>query len=156
MKTPRAFLLARHRSIERKLDAIAPAKLAAYALIAASEPARQSQPRSSFVSFMGSLWFESILPWRRTWCGLAAVWLVILALGVSSESVPQLAVSQPAPLTAETLAALREQRHLMAQLLEPLPPPEISRTKESGPRGERRSTPHASTCGGDAALVRRC
>jgi hypothetical protein len=88
------------------------------------------------------LWQELVLPSRKVWVGMAGVWVVILGLrvmagGDESSTMRQAKVSAP---SAEVVAALREQKTMLAQLLDPsamppaLPPPRVP-----GPRGERRS-----------------
>jgi len=84
------------------------------------------------------LWQELIWPCRRIWLGMAAVWLIVLACNMSMDDTPKVAASQmPAP-TPEMVAALREQKQLLVQLLDPnaaSPPAANPR-----PRSERRVT----------------
>ncbi len=137
MKTPREILLDRHRNADSKLDAIRREVLAECAQTGPSVESRQSPPAFSFSSLASKLWCELILPCRRIWAGMAAVWMLILGLHlaagigqISGITVNQ--VSKPGP---EIVAAMRERRELMAQLLDPFTSLPVARPKVPGPRG---------------------
>ncbi len=86
MKTPREILLARHRAAEPKLDAIRRKVVAANQTTAElSEQIIAGFRRSQTVviKICWLLWRELILPSRRIWTGLAAVWLLIFAVNFS-------------------------------------------------------------------------
>lgn len=80
MKTPREILLSQHRDAGAKLDAIR------REVIAELNHKDSKAPGwiLSFVSWClygsNKLWEELVLPSRRTWAGIAAVWMVILAI----------------------------------------------------------------------------
>jgi len=112
MKTPREILLQKHQAAEPKLDRIRQEILAELLQTAAPEKSRAPER----VSFFLKLWLELILPARRIWLGLAAIWIVILAVNFSSNDEPRLAGNAAAP-DAQTIAELKEQKLLMAQLL---------------------------------------
>ena len=108
MKTPREVLLARHQKAEPKLDALREQVLATI-----SEAPRT---KSSWVERCVDFWSNLFRRPRFAWGGLAAAWLVIIALNVASrETVTTTAGPVPeARRTPETLQALREQRRLFA------------------------------------------
>jgi hypothetical protein len=137
MKTPREILLDRHRSAGPKLDAVREAALAA-AFSGTEQNANQpGEIRAPFaIRFTQVLWRELIFPCRRIWAGLAAVWLVILVLNMpAGEKHAQLATISSPP-DKQVLAVLREQKEMLAQLVEPMIPSPAIRPKTPGPRGE--------------------
>jgi len=86
------------------------------------------------------LWQELIWPCRRLWLGMAAIWLVVLAVNMATNEEPKIAASQMPPPTPEMVAALREQKQLLVQLRDPVAssptPPAIA----PRPRSEKRET----------------
>lgn len=138
MKTPREIILERHRNAETKLDRIAPNKLAAIAR--ESTNAKVTEGFSAHVRFVfEGFWTECVLPWRRVWAGMAAVWVAIFALhiatrGTSGSTGGEMAATKN-PLV---LSALREQKQMLAQLLGPSETSTAVPPKNSGPRSEQR------------------
>src|SRR5882762_3156679 len=137
MKTPREILLDRHRNAESKLDAIRREVLAEFVQTEPTLERRQTPPSFSFSSLAAQLWRELVWPCRRIWAGMAATWMLILGLHLAAGSgeasrVTVNQVSKPGP---EVVAALRERRELMAQLLDPFTPLPVARPKVPGPRG---------------------
>jgi len=61
-------------------------------------------------------WRQLILPSRRIWAGLAAVWLLLLAANASLHSGPQTAVAKSAP-TSEMISSFRQQEKILAELI---------------------------------------
>lgn len=135
MKTPRDILLERHRDAEAKLDAIRE-KVVATEMPVAARHARPSFPIRAALA----LWRELFLPCGPIWAGVAAVWLVIVALHLSAGEKPGMAGRSSQPVDANALMALRERRQLMAQLLGPVSSSPADRPKSSGPRGDVRPT----------------
>lgn len=116
MKTPREILLAQHRAAEPKLDAIRRAVVAGALNSKATK--EQSWAQSLVAWFLGgsnTLWRELILPSRRVWARLAAVWVLIIAANVSqrdhSTAAMMKASSGPAIMT------FRDQQKLLNELL---------------------------------------
>jgi hypothetical protein len=110
MKTHREVLLARHQTVEPKLDTLREQVIATL-----NEPLHE-QPS----------WFERLVDESRNlfrvprfaWSGLAAAWLVVVALHFAArDSAPRQPVvyAQKQP-PAETLQAVREQKRLLAEL----------------------------------------
>ena len=138
MKTPREILLERHRDAEAKLDAIRNTAVAEFT----AAPATESAERFSISFVAGRLWSGLIQPYRRIWVGLAAVWVVILALNLaagggdegSKTRMAETSMRRPEP---EVVEALRQQKQLMAELLgQNTPLPVVP--KIPGRRGELR------------------
>jgi hypothetical protein len=138
MKTPREILLERHQRAKTKLDGIDPEKLAALARESTNvreKIAFSARIQSAFEGF----WTECVLPWRRAWAGIAAVWIAIFALhlaarGSSSSTGNEMAATK----NPQVLSALREQKQMLAQLLGPVATSTPAPTKNSGPRSEQR------------------
>jgi len=131
MKTLREILLERHTAAEPALDDVRRKSLASL-----SSPYPISQNWA--VSVMVAVWNELILPCRRVWSGLAAVWLVIVGLHLATGSKPKMTVAESEPLDRATIMVLREQRQIMAQMLETAPPAAAARPPAPGPRGDVR------------------
>jgi len=139
MKTPREILFERHQSAEPRLDAIRRQVLAEHLKTDAADGNRQRQPSFSLPFVLAKLWQELVWPCRRFWIGVAAVWVVILALAlITTAEAPKVAAYKPPAPNPEVLMALREQRNLLDQLLEPVAPPPVSSSPPPGPRSERR------------------
>lgn len=118
MKTPREILLARHRAAEPKLDA---ARGRALAALSPHESGPEPRNTGWLVAFQ-----EFFRIPRIAWGGLAAAWVVIIALNVASRETiaPTAAPIQETKRTPETLQALREQKRLFAELVGSLSAPE--------------------------------
>lgn len=89
MKTPRDILFARHQAAQPKLDAIRDKQIAQLN----HKDTKTQSWISSFVSLCLSgsktIWQELVLPSRRTWAGLATVWILLAAINLAQrESVP--------------------------------------------------------------------
>ena len=151
MKTPREILLARHKTVEPKLDGIRRSVVAEFnAKTQRSEGAKihAAQVDESLGVFASlrlcveKLFRELIWPCRRTWAGLAAAWLAILVFNHSqSESTPVASAQLHTP-PAEIRLALREQHRVLEEILG-IRAPAISvervRRPNNQPRTERRS-----------------
>jgi hypothetical protein len=113
MKTPREILLAQHRAVEPKLDAIRHAVVAEELNNQGTK--KQSWHQFLFAWFLGCsnlFWRELILPSRRIWAGLAAVWLVIAVVNVAGRDHSPAGNISSAPV----MMSLREQQRWMNEL----------------------------------------
>ena len=138
MKTPRELLLQRHRSVEPKLDRLREEIVAGLS----GKEQRTADRKFLFFSLLRNAWRELIWPSRRIWSGLAAAWLVLLAVNLQmnrSHAVSNVPVRSVA-------AAVNEQRRILIELVQrPMPEPALPHTPEAlRPRSDRR------------ALVRTC
>jgi len=108
MKTPREILLARHRPAEPKLDSLREHAIAEL----------ETKPREERVSWLESLRETFRIP-RAAWAGLAAAWLVIIALNLASRETDSTRTAPPQETrrSPETLLALREQKRLFSELV---------------------------------------
>jgi hypothetical protein len=139
MKTPREILLERHRAAETKLGSI---RENVVATAIPKNPARSPQSFPLHAALM--LWRELVLPCRRIWTGVVAVWLVILALHLATGAPPKSARGRMAASVPNVQMTLREQKEILAELTAPVastpvsPPPPADRPANPGPRGDRR------------------
>lgn len=142
MKTPREVLLARHQAAEAKLDKIRfEAVRAAANMNRGRPPIREFTFAAAIIRSVALLYRELVLPCRRTWAALAAVWLVILGFRIgSAEGSNVAAVARPVS-TEELRLALEQRRALLAELAQ-LPQTETTEPAkpDDQPRSERRAT----------------
>jgi hypothetical protein len=124
MKTPREILLARHRHVEPKLDA-----LRRQALTTLSQPRAAVSPASpGRLAAGGSGIWRSVLTLvlQTRWhvAGMSALWLVAAWLGTLSDSPAEMASSEAkpgAPMPERVIASLRENRRQLSELLNTTP-----------------------------------
>jgi hypothetical protein len=172
MKTPREIILGRHQSAEAKLKDIraedlaacvrsdrAPSRLAAcrntpgcYGNQSSREPLR---PWLDLWNAAVSFWQEALWPWRRAWLGMAATWVFILAFSLAAGEAPRAASAKPPRPDPEALAVLQEQKELLAQLLGPGGPPQVSRLRTPGPRSEAEPPPQSDEGAGKRETILR-
>lgn len=110
MKTPCEVLLARHQTAEPKLD-----RLREHVLATLSDSADEKRSAVRRCASFCRTFFR--VP-RLAWGGLAAAWLLIIALHLAARDTAQ---KQPPALaqhqrSADTLQAVREQKRLWAEL----------------------------------------
>jgi len=144
MKTPREVLLAYYRTAEAKLDCIRrDAVREAADVNRRSAPVREFTFAATALRALATLFRELIWPCRRTWTGLSAVWLVILAFNLTQTDRTQAVAAKSTTSPAEIRLAFLEQQRLLAELIGPPPPAspaEPPRRPNAQPRSERRAT----------------
>jgi len=81
-----------------------------------------------------SLFSTLLWPHPAAWAGLAAVWLVIAGLNLTTrETAPRLA-KRAAPLSPQVCLAFQEQERVLAELIGPRETPVAERPKPAPPR----------------------
>ena len=147
MKTPREILLARHQAAKPKLDEIRREVLAEsfgvwreverHAAIPTAPDKAVSPLR--FATAVQNLWRELILPRPSAWVPVAAMWLVIAALKLSTPEAPH-AAAQKSSTSPQVLAEVRQQKLLFAELVGVMKPQIATPTKATPPqpRSDRR------------------
>jgi hypothetical protein len=137
MKTPREILLQRHRAAAPQLDAIREAVVRELNPPAATPAPVPVHLVSWFRDGASTLWRELFWSCRRTWAGLAAVWLGLLVFNAlqTGPAAPVLAQAAPA---ADVRLAFLEQQKLLAELAGPrLPVPAVEPPRrQEKPRSE--------------------
>ena len=154
MKTPRELLLERHQAAEAKLKGIRAEDLAACAR-AAAEASAACRPPSTLARLVQLFWQETVWPWRRVWAGVAAGWLVILALTLATSDTPKTASARPPGPNPEVLAALQQQEQLLSQLLGVETPPHVSGSRPPAPRSAAEPPPAAQWEAGSLQTILR-
>ncbi len=134
MKTPREILSARHRAAEPKLDAIR------QSAVAAVYDRRSSPPPTTIAAhILKTLWHELILPSRRIWTGLAAVWILILAANFSMRDHPQRQMAKS--VSPEMAHSFQQQEQLLTELIGPIDPSVAEPQKSYTPRPSSQRLP---------------
>lgn len=112
MKTPREILLAQHRAAGPKLDAIRRAVVEKLN----NQATKEQSWAQSFVSWLlrcsNIFWRELILPSRRTWATLVAVWMVIFAINVAQRNTASAVNASAAPV----MMSFGEQQRMLNEL----------------------------------------
>ena len=139
MKTPREILLQRHAAATPKLDAIRHAMVEE---LNNKDTKIQSWAVALVALFLGcsqKLWRELVWPCRQVWAGLAAVWVVILAVNFSASDTELVAGKSPPPFPEMTMT-FPQQEKLLAELMGPNEPRVAVPLKSFSPRpsSERR------------------
>jgi hypothetical protein len=137
MKTPREILFERHRAAETRLDAIRHAVIADEF----NPPATQAQGRNGIAVLLACLtapWRELILPSRRVWMGLAAVWALMFIINLSQRDTVSSVTGQPVRSAPMMMSWQLQQRLMNEVLADRVAPPEADRPRNSatGPRSE--------------------
>jgi len=120
MKTPREILLAQHQAVASKLDAI-------------RREVVESTRRPPLFNWPILLWHELVWPCRHVWAGLAAIWVVILAVDFSDHDTELVAGKSPPP-TREMILTFRQQERLLTELIGPNEPQAVAAPKPFLPR----------------------
>jgi hypothetical protein len=114
MKTPREILLERHGAAGPKLDAIRRKVV--------WEGRRVAVPKfrvADTATLPMLIWHELILPCRRVWAGLAAVWILIFVFNFSQRDPAELMARKSPPPSPEMILTFRQQERLLAELIGP-------------------------------------
>ena len=111
MKTPKEILLETHQSLAPRLDKLREEVLAAE-LSQATSPVLIKR-RNIFTAIILKLWNELIWPSRRTWAGLAAVWVALAVVHFSQHDRGATFQVSPDP---QILEAWNEQQAIFEQL----------------------------------------
>lgn len=127
MKTPREILLKQHQAARPELDRLR-------AEVLRNELGRKGQPDADprgWTAFPFLLWRELVLPSRRVWTGLAAVWLLILAANFLMRDYSPVMVRS----TPQTMMTLMDRQKLLNELLaDRVPPVEADRPRIFTPK----------------------
>lgn len=123
MKTPREILFERHRSIEPKLDGIRRAAVAGL------------RARRFSVRAKGASVLQVLRSFRWHLAGMSAAWVLVVMLNFEKESASTAASAvRRAPSAGTLLAAIRESRRLLLDLMELSVPPAVG----PGPKDPQR------------------
>lgn len=103
-------------------------------ILAAAEAA--GSPRLSTLESrpLSSWWRELLWPCPQAWAGLAAVWLVILAVNFSLRDETHTVARNSPPPSPELIMALRQQERLLTEMIGPRETPATERPKPFQPQ----------------------
>ena len=95
--------------------------------------------RHSFLSTLNSQLSTLLWPHPRAWAGLAAVWVLILAVNFSMRDKAPVRAEKSPPPSPEVIVELRQQQRLLAELIGPRDTSDADRSKSFAPppRSER-------------------
>jgi hypothetical protein len=130
MKTPREILLGRHPDIERRLDAVRRDAVAA----AGGQRRTTAASPLAVLNWPAIWWRELILPSRRLWSGLAAVWGLLLVINVAQRDPVSSMTGKPASAPTVMMSWQAQQRWMNELLAERVPGPEADRLRNDAPR----------------------
>jgi hypothetical protein len=103
--------------------------------------AQQRPWPSSLVSRLSSvLW-----PHPVAWAGLAAVWIFIFAVDLSTRDRTPVIAGNYSPPPAEVIIEVRQQQRLLAEMIGPRDVREADRSKSSAPRPRSEFMDHLTT-----------
>ena len=107
----------------------------------ASRTTHHAPPSPSLLSTLTSQLSTILWPHPAAWAGLAAVWLVILGVNLTTRDTPTLAAKHAPPIAPQFFMAFQEQERLLAELIGPRETPVAERPKSrpARPRSERRA-----------------
>ncbi len=119
MKTPRDILLARHRAIEPRLDAIRQSTVTEVSERRHSMGTTARRSETGATPVLRLIWRELIFPSRRIWAGLAAAWILIFIVNFSQRDPERLMARKLPRPSPEAIQAWRQQQRLLAELIGP-------------------------------------
>ena len=134
MKTPREILLARHQTAAPRLDAI---RREVVRELNHKETKEQSWLEASVASLLGcpkTIWRELILPSRRVWTGLAAVWVLVFAINLSQRDTVSGVTGKPVRSQAVMMSWQAQQRWMNELLADRAATPDAARPKNLSPK----------------------
>jgi len=96
---------------------------------------KRSEGGSTFIAQLSTI----LWPHPAAWAGLAAVWILILAVDFSMRDKSPVMAEKTAPPSPEVIAELRRQQRLLAELIGPRDTRDADRSKPlvPQPRSER-------------------
>jgi hypothetical protein len=98
-----------------------------------------SLPKWSWLSTINHQLSTLLWPHSKAWAGLAAIWIVILAVDFSARDKSPAVAEKSAPPSPEVLVELRQQQRMLAELIGSRDEPDADRSKSfvPQPRSER-------------------
>ena len=103
-------------------------------LQASRHPAKASLTESNWLSTLNQKLSTILWPHPKAWAGLAAVWMVILAVNFSTRDKALVMAETVSLSSPEIVAELRKQQLLFAELIGPSLAPDAGRPKNFVPR----------------------
>jgi hypothetical protein len=91
-------------------------------------------PARSLLSTLHHQLSTILWPHPTAWAGLAAVWLVILGVNLTTRDASTVVAKRAALVSPQVFMAFQEQERLLAELIGPRDPPVAERPKPAPPR----------------------
>jgi len=99
------------------------------------QAAKTSVPQSSTIIPQRSVWWRELFwPCPQAWAGLAAAWVVILLIHFSSAERTESVAKTTTPPSPQEMMVLKEQKQMLAKLMEPFDQPAGEPPKPYVPR----------------------
>lgn len=86
-------------------------------ILSAAKHASRPSPRASFLSTFNHQLSTLLWPHPKAWAGLAAVWILILAVNFSTRDKSPVMAEKAAPPSPEVVAELKQQQRMLAELI---------------------------------------
>jgi hypothetical protein len=102
------------------------------AAVTSRHPSRAT--RLAFLSSLNSQLSTILWPHPVAWAGLAAVWIFIFTLDLSTRDNTPMVAGNFSPPSAEVIVEVRQQQRLLAELIGPRDAREADRSKSVAPR----------------------
>jgi len=110
MKTPREVLLQQHQAANSKLDRIR------NDVVSQVTKTTTSVEQGTFTEILHKSWRQLIWPKPQAWAGVAALWVLIFALKLSTHEASQV-VTRKSSVSPEAIAEVRQQKLFFAELV---------------------------------------
>jgi len=107
-------------------------------ILLAAERAARPEPHASFLSTFANQLSTFFWPHPKAWAGLAAVWVLILAVNFSTRNATPSMAEKTLPPSPEVIVELKKQQQLYAELMGSHEPLDAERQKNfsTKPRSE--------------------
>jgi hypothetical protein len=144
MKTPREILLAHHRAISPKLDAIRQSVAAELNNQETKSQSLSSTFVPSLLCCLKTLWQELFFSSRRFWTGTAAIWIFILIVNFSQRDGVDSVTGRTVHSSGPVMSLQTQQRWMNELFADRALPPEVDRPRNSAPKPRTQTTQTAT------------
>jgi hypothetical protein len=140
MKTPRQILFDHHASADAELERIQ-AQVLDMELRKQREASNAIRKRNALrLLFAPDVWVEVFRPARQIWAGFALVWVAIVAVNLSMETLTARGVKTNPASSSAILASYKEHQRILAELTGPAIRPIAERPRPSVSKPQSRRT----------------
>ena len=86
-------------------------------ILSAAKRASRPAPGASLLSTFNHQLSTILWPHPKAWAGLAAAWILILAVDLSTHDTTRVVAEKAAPPSPEVVAELKQQQRMLAELI---------------------------------------